>query len=284
MTDTGEQKYLDVIHGFRFRIALTYGMSISEILLELLYPLTIGLAINGLIASEGLISLLPFVANWLVHMSIGIIRRFYDTRLYTRIYAQVASNMIDRQRGSGAGTSAMAARVEMAQDAVDFFETELPITLHTAISLIGGIGMLCFYQWSIALTMVALLLPVIVMTSFYGQRVHKLNIRLNDRHERGVILIEKGKPKQITAHFKALAVWRIKLSDAEVKNWGVIELLALIAVVISLVQLTQIPNIQVGTVFAILSYVLQIRDAIDEVPILVQQTVRLFDVRKRLDK
>ena len=47
------------------RLAGTYTLSFGESVLELMYPFAIGLAINGLLDGQGVVSLAPLIAIWL---------------------------------------------------------------------------------------------------------------------------------------------------------------------------------------------------------------------------
>ena len=60
-----------VFRAERWRIALTYGVTLLENLFYLLYPWTIGLAIDGLLAGQGPWALVPLVAIWGAHIVVG---------------------------------------------------------------------------------------------------------------------------------------------------------------------------------------------------------------------
>ena len=273
----------DNVRPYRGRIGLTYCLTLAENVFGLLYPFAIGLAINELIAGEGWSSLVPFAGVWLAHIVTGALRQYYDTRLFSRIYGEVAGGMIVRQRTAGVTTGEVTARSTMAREAVDFFEIEIPTVITVAISLFGGIGMLFYYQFIAGLIMAVLLVPVAGLQFVYGRRMHAFNVRLNDRREREVDVIEDGRRGRVRAHFRALAKWRIMISDAQVRVWSSVELMSLVAVMIVTLQLTAEPGIQAGDVFALLSYVFSVLAAFDQAPIIVEQIARLIDIRRRVD-
>ena len=256
----------------------------AENALELLYPFAIGLAINALIAGEGWASLAPLAGIWLTHIVIGTARQLYDTRLFTRIYAEVAGGTIERQRATGVSAGEVAARAAMAREAVDVFETEVPAVATAAIGLFGGIGMLFVYDAVAGAVMAGLLVPVAVVYRVYGRRALALSVRLNDRHAREVDVVADGRRGRVRAHFRALACWRVWLSNAQVSAWSVAEILALGAVMLILLQVTAQPGVQAGDVFAALAYLLGVLGALDQAPIIVEQLARLVDIRRRVDR
>ena len=68
----------DSIRPFRWRIALTYVLTVVEDLLELSYPWATGLAINGLLAHDYRMAV-PVMVAWMLHTAVGGARQMYDT-------------------------------------------------------------------------------------------------------------------------------------------------------------------------------------------------------------
>jgi ABC-type multidrug transport system fused ATPase/permease subunit len=201
--------FSDTVKPFRGRIALTYSLALFENVFELLYPFTIGLAINGLISNQGWISVLPFVGIWTLHIISATGRQMYDTRLFAKIYASVAQAMILRQQEAGVSTSEIAARSVMTREAIDFFEFEIPELLTALITLLGGVGMLYFYDFGSGLAMSVLLVPIALLYIRFGRKSLRLSERLNNRHENEVSAIIDGRKPRVAHHFKALKYWRL---------------------------------------------------------------------------
>ncbi len=275
---------LVAVRPYHWRIALTYGLSFAENIFELLYPFAIGLAINGLVGGAGPVSLLPLAGIWLAHIATGVTRQMLDTRLFMRVYGEVAGGMILRQRAAGISTGEVAARTAMAREAIDFFEIELPAILTAVTSLVGSIAMLFLYDVTAGMIMAAVLVPVAAVNALYGRRALALSARLNDRHEREVPVIEHAGQGGVRAHFRALTKWRVMLSDALARSWSIAELFTLGAVMLVLLQITAIPGVQAGDVFAALAYVLTVLGALDQAPVIVQQSARLIDIRRRVEQ
>jgi hypothetical protein len=77
-------------------ILFTYGLTLLENLFELLYPLAIGFAIDGLLKGN-YVSLLPFLCTWFAHTITAIARHVYDTRIFTWIYSNLATTLVFEQ-------------------------------------------------------------------------------------------------------------------------------------------------------------------------------------------
>ena len=135
-----------VFRAERWPIAVTYAVTLVENLFALAYPFTIGLAIDGLLAKRGLESLWPLVTVWALHIVVGAMRQVYDTRVFARIHAELATDTVVRQRAAGYGTAEIAARSVMTRELVDFFEREVPTMATAVIGLVGSVAMLVLYD------------------------------------------------------------------------------------------------------------------------------------------
>jgi len=269
------------VRAMRFRIGFTYMLTLAEIVFELLYPWAIGLAINGLIGSD------PWALSWLAgvwaaHIVVGGARQAYDTRLFSKLSAAIATELSFTQRASGEMVSAVSARAVMVEEVRDFLEFEVPYLLTLVLGLFGGMAMIYLYDIPSGLIMTALLIPVTAIFVRLGKVSLRLHRVYNDQSERQVTAIERAKRSSLRTHFLRLANLRIRLSDREVVSWTGTEALALVATCLILLQLAAQPEISAGELFAALTYVLIVVDNIDEVPEGVQKLAQLIDIRDRL--
>jgi ABC-type proline/glycine betaine transport system permease subunit len=76
--------------------------------------------------------------------------------------------------------------------------------------------------------------------------------------------------------------WRIRLSDAESWTWAATELALMGALVWILVDFTQSPAFTAGAIYAVLAYVYDYLEGLNQVPTVVNSLARLKDVRQRL--
>jgi hypothetical protein len=273
-----------VLHAERWRIAVTYAITLVENLFALLYPFTIGLAIDGLLAKRGLWSLAPLVGIWALHIAVGAARQVYDTLVFSKVYADLATRTVVRQRAAGIGTAEIAARTGMTRELVDFFEREVPTMATAVIGLVGSLVMLLLYDVPSGLAVGAVLVPVFVVYRVFGRRAQALNRYLNDETEREVDLIAAGRLGPLASHFRRRGRLRVRLSNAEAASWSFVKLFSIVAVVLMLLRATSLPGIGAGDLYAMLAYVWRVLECLDQVPMLVQRLGRLVDIRGRLDR
>jgi len=74
----------------------------------------------------------------------------------------------------------------------------------------------------------------------------------------------------------------VRLSDTESWTWGVTELATIVALVLILVDFTQSPAFTAGAIYAVLAYIYDYLEGLNQVPTVVNSLARLRDVRSRL--
>jgi len=128
----------------------------------------------------------------------------------------------------------------------------------------------------------SVLLPMALINGWYWRKALRLNQGINNQIEREVDDIESGRPFRIRRHFFLLRRWRVMLSDAESWTWALTKLGTIAALVFILIDFTQSPKFSAGAIYAVLAYVYDYLEGLNQVPTLVNNLARLKDVRKRL--
>ena len=272
----------ETVRPFRWRIAFTYALTVVEDLLELSYPWATGLAINGLMAQDYRM-IVPVMVAWVLHTAIGCGRQMYDTRLYTQVYNTIVTDTVLRQRQSGIEPTKVAARSAMSREFVTFFEKDMPVVLSAMVSIIGSAAILFYYDLVIGAVAALLFLPVAILNRRYMRRSLMLNEGLNNQLEHEVQVIDAAQEGAVVRHFAEVRAWRVKLSDADALNWTAIEVLSILVFLLVLLRVTYMPNLDVGTIFAIFVYVWRLMEKLDMMPQIVQQLMRLKDIRRRIE-
>ena len=273
---------IDALRPFRWRISLTYALTVIEDLLELSYPWATGLAINGLLAHDYRM-IAPVMVAWLLHTAIGCGRQMYDTRLYTRVYNAIVVDTVLRQRQSGIESTKVAARSAMSREFVTFFEKDMPVLLNTLVTIVGSAAILFTYDLVMGALAVMLFIPVAIINRNYMKRSLALNVGLNNQLEHEVQVVEAAREDAVVRHFAEVRSWRVKLSDADAFNWTIIEGLSILVFLLVLLRVTYMPDANVGTIFAIFVYVWRLMEKLDLMPQIVQQLMRLKDIRRRIE-
>jgi ABC-type multidrug transport system fused ATPase/permease subunit len=220
---------------------------------------------------------------WVLHTAIGCGRQMYDTRLYTEVYNTIVIDTVLRQRQSGIEPTKVAARSAMSREFVTFFEKDMPVVLNTLVSIVGSAAILFYYDLVIGAIAALLFIPVAIINRRYMRRSLMLNEGLNNQLEQEVQVVEAAQEEAVARHFAGVRAWRVKLSDADAFNWTAIEGLSILVFLLVLLRVAYLPNADVGTIFAIFVYVWRLMEKLDMMPQIVQQLMRLKDIRRRIE-
>jgi ABC transporter transmembrane region len=273
----GRQIYLS-----RYRIALTYGLSVAASGFLFLYPLLTGWAIDGVLAGhyQGLTML---IGVWSFHLAMDYGRQRMDTITFSGIHARAATEMIEEQRAAGVETSTVSARSSMLLELTNFFAYQVPYILMFFISPVGAlITLWVFDQWSGAIASVYGAVSLLFNRWIFPVS-RDLHQALNDRTEHNVKVIEDTSTVGgVATHFSKLAQQAVRISNMEAGVDAVMEVGRIVLVLGFLWRLGQIGSVSAGEAYAMVSYVWRLADGVQSVPQIVQQIARLSDIRKRI--
>jgi ABC-type multidrug transport system fused ATPase/permease subunit len=247
----------------------------------LLRPFFLGLAIDGLIKNnyDHLISLL------LVHLGcviIGTYRHRYDTRTYSAIYTSLVTNFLSKRRGS---VSKLSAHSNLSREFVDFLEYDLVYVIEAVYNIAGSVILLMFYDPNVVGICLSILVPVSVVSYYYGKKMRRLTKMKNDELEKQVDIISEGNTLVIRRHYNKLREWQIRISDQEAWNFGFMELMVMAVMGISLLIVTNTSTAAIlpGALIAIYNYILKFANGLDTIPYMVQKLSSLGDLTKRIE-
>lgn len=267
----------------RYRLVLTYILFTLEMLGSLMRPFFLGMAVNDLIKGsyKGLILLTAVHLGWLL---IGMIRHRLDTRTYSAIYTSLVTKFLARRYGKE-DVSRLSAHSNLAREFVDFLEFDLVYVIEAIYSLLGSLILLFFYDTSVVLVCLGILLPVIGFSYLYGKRMRLLNQQKNDELEKQVNIISTGNSHLIRQHYDNLRKWQIRISDQEAWNFGIMEILVMLVIGLSLLLTNKAAGagMEAGSLIGIYSYIQRFVSGLDTIPYTVQRLSSLNDITRRIE-
>ena len=266
---------------FKWRVSFTLTLVVGETLLELLYPLFIGWAINDLLRDsfDGLIYLGVLGVTTTL---IGTARRFYDTRIYASMYQTIAPELVEKEQSRNSSTSTIAARTNLLNEFVEFFENSIPAVVTSLLGLVGVLVIICTLNLKVFFACLALISLVTLIYMITGKLNYKLNAAYNSELERRVDAIESTNPRVINSHFKSLMKWNIKLSDLETGNFFFIWIGIIVLFIYTPIAAIDSSTTNYGLIFSLLMYVFDFIEKVATLPLFVQQIIRLKEIANRL--
>lgn len=270
-----------IIKRYRFKISLTAFLVIAEALVYLLFPLFLGYAINGLIEKD-YTSLYHLIILGIVSLIIGSGRRFYDTRVYSSIYAELSPEMVEKEKQKGEEVSVITARANLLTELVEFLENSIPQIINNLVGLVGTLVIIFTLNKYVFFASLISFLITFIVYYLSGNYTFKLNKGFNNELERQVKVIEENSKPKIVQHFNQLARWNIRLSDLETLNFGIVWLVMIILLSFSVIQVVDSGPLLFGSIFAIIMYVFEYMNNVIYLPLYYQQLIRLKEISGRI--
>ena len=273
----------NLIIRFKWRISFTFTLVVLDALLNILYPLLIGLAINDLLEGK-YIGIMRLVGLGVLSLVVGSARRFYDTRVYSGIYCQISPEMVEKEYKKESSVSVISARSSLLTEFVKFLENSMPEVIGAVVSLIGIISILATLNLKVFLACIALLLLILAVYTISGKLNYRLNAKYNNQLERQVEALESRDIGFIKDYFRSLMKWNIKLSDLETVNFLVIWIGIIALFIYTPITVIESGILKYGLVFSVLMYVFEYIDKAVTFPLYIQQLIRLTEISKRLEE
>lgn len=270
-----------LFRGYRWQILATYLLFNLENLGRLAQPFLLGWAIKDLLAGR-LTGLFLLVAQHLVNLALGAGRQLYDTWMFTRIYAELATRLVIDQRRCGVDLSRLAARSALAREIVDFFERDVPFLFYTLYTVGGSLVMLALGDHRLLLPCLVFLTLAGLLTRSLASQTLKLNRGLNDQMEREVGILQHGSATRVANHYRQVRLWRMQLTRTQAGNFAGMGLLSLLLMAAVLFRSCRGAESDPGALFARLGYVVMLTTSLTTLPLWIQQFSRLRDICSRL--
>lgn len=266
---------------FKSKILFTWSLVLLEALVFLLYPLFIGDAVDGLINNDKT-GLLLFAGLGIVHLLFAGGRRFYDTRIYSKIYLQIAPELVEKEFGQNSEASKVSARTNMLTELIEFLENIFPEIVNSLIGLIGTMVLLLLINLNIFIATLISIAVTVIVYALSSKRTFRLNSSFNSELERHYDIIKKREMPGIFNHFKKLTFFNIKLSDLETINFSIIWAGFIGLIIYSIIAVVHTEQISYGEMLSTIMYVFNFVESMIMMPFFYQQYVRLQEITDRI--
>ncbi|WP_299556850.1 ABC transporter six-transmembrane domain-containing protein [Seonamhaeicola sp.] len=265
---------------FKWKFVFIFSLILIESIIELLIPLFIGFAIDDAIRNSyvGAIQLGGLGALIIL---IGGGRRFFDSRIYAKIYRKLGNATLSKIEQNQA--SVKTARLGMISEIVEFLENALPTLVSTIVGMIGVIIIIASLNTKVFVSALIATFFVFLIYFLTRKRTTYLNSAYNNEYEKQVDVISASNETLLAIHLKNMMRWNIKLSDLEVFNFSISWLVLMGFLVASIVFSVSTGNVEYGALFSLIIYVFQYIESVITLPVFYQNWLRLEEIKRRLE-
>lgn len=278
----------DIVRRHRLGIGLILFLVVVAKVAWVIEPTVFGRVIDAMIQTARtpaigfLWPLLIWVAVFLVNSGAGTLQRIFETRVYNRMFAEIAKKIAASTTNSNEPPTRVAARTELAREFVTFFQKRLPDIVEEVFDLAGTIVALSFYDWRLAIACLGITFPLAFIIRVYNRRVMSLEKELHDGRE-GVYETFAGKdPERVYQFYLGLSRLQERVGGWGAFNFGIIRFFLLGIFVVVLYISIDLDKFSTGKIYSVAAYIWAFVNSAEFLPDLMESRASIADISARL--
>jgi ABC-type multidrug transport system fused ATPase/permease subunit len=264
------------------KTSLTWLLVLMEGLLIVSIPIVIGWAVDDLMQASytGLVKLGILCYCML---AVGSLRRFYDTRVYSKIYETVSCELVENETKKKSSISKITARANLFDEFIQFLEESIPDIINQFVSLAGTLIIIFFISKKVFLACLLILGLTMLVYKFSESKIYSFSTESNDELEKQVEIFEKMKKTEIRSHFNKLAKLQIAMSDLDTKNFSLIWIGLSVVLIFTIYEVTSSGTSSFGQIVSAVMYVFNLVENLIMFPIYYMELIRLSEIAERFE-
>jgi ABC-type multidrug transport system fused ATPase/permease subunit len=280
---------LDLFKRFKKGIILAISLVVIENVAWVIEPSLFGKVIDSLndfrvgnIQTVNILIVGAWIGIFLLNSGVGALRRSLDQKIYLNMFTEIATDVAKSGVSKRQSVSTTAARAELSREFISFFQYRLPEILDQTISIVGAIIALIFFDIRIALACFAIILPLMLITRLYNNKVINFQKEFHDSREEAFEVFSTRDPQKVHEYYSAMAKPQQKIANWGAVNFGVMRLCLLIIFLIVLYISLDLDNFSTGNIYSIVAYLWTFVTSSEYLPELLESWTSLKDISRRL--
>jgi ABC-type multidrug transport system fused ATPase/permease subunit len=227
--------------------------------------------------------LLIWIIVYLINVIGGSLHRLYTGGIYSRLYAEVATRVIDDSKARGDTYSKMLVRAELVKEYIDFFRERLPMALWQLSASLGAVIALFFYDFRIGLVCLAVIGPVAYINNLNRKKVSILQKDVHDNQEELFKLIENRETNGVNQFYKNMIIPKTRIARWNSFSYTTVKVLLVIIFIVVLFICVDVDNFTTGKIYSVVAYLWTFIGQTDYLPDLMESLGSIKDLNTRFE-
>lgn len=277
-----------IITKYRYSIAILLLFVLIENIAWIIEPTFFGRLLDALInhfydhEKVNFISpLFIWIFVYLINVLGGSLHRLFNGGTYSKMYADVATNVIDESKSRGDQFSKMLVRAELVKEYIVFFKERMPEMLWQLSASAGAIIALFFYDYRIGLVCLAVIGPVAYINNLNRKNVTHLQKDIHDNQEELYKLIENKDTSRIHNFYYNMVSPRTSIARWNAFTFSTVKVLLVIIFMVVLFICVDLDNFSTGKIYSIIAYLWTFIGQTDYLPDLMESLGSIKDLNMR---
>ncbi len=283
---------IEVVKRYKKGFTLIAVLIIVENVAWILEPSIFGTVIDSLIEKAGskvtgfslshTMPLFIWVLVYVVNSSSGILRRFFEPRVFRKMYVEIITGLVIHAKKQNIDISKTAGHAQLAEEYITFFQYRLPEAAEQIISITGAIIALSMYDYRIFLTCVLVGIPLAIAAKIYNSKVSLLQKELHDNFEFAYDTLANREIPEVQKFYYGMAGLQQKIAGWGAFNFGFMRFILLLVFVSVLYIAIDMNDFTTGSIYSIVAYLWTFLTSIEYVPDLMEHWLSLKDISGRI--
>jgi hypothetical protein len=277
-------------------IAVKYKYSILLILLFVLIenisfiiePTFFGKLLDALIdhfydheKAEYIFPLVIWIIVYMINVIGGTLHRLFNGIIYSKMYANVATEVVLDSKCRDDQFSKMLVRAELVKEYITFFKERLPEVMWQLSATAGAIIALFFYDYRIALVCVTVVIPIAIINNLNRKNVVRLQKDIHDNQEELFNLMESRDSTNITMFYKNTISPKTKIARWNAFSYSSVKILLIVIFIAVLFICVDVDKFTTGRIYSIVAYLWTFIASTDYLPELMESLASVKDLNIR---
>lgn len=211
----------------------------------------------------------------------GTLHRLFSGGLYSKMYAELATQVVAESQSRGDLHSKMLVRTELVKEYITFFKERIPEMFWQFSASAGAIIAVFFYDYRIGLVCLAVIVPIAYINNYTRKKVTVLQKDLHDCQEELYRLIENRDTSKLRGYYESMIGPRKRISQLNSVSYSTVKILLVIIFVVVLFICVDLDNFSTGKIYSIVAYLWTFIGQTEYLPELMESigSVRELDLR-----
>ena len=277
-----------IILKYKFPIALILFFVLVENVSFIIEPTFFGKLLDSLIdhfydheKAEYIFPLLIWIIIYLINVVGGTFHRFFNGSIYSKMYANIATEFVLESECREDQFSKMLVRAELVKEYIAFFKERLPEVMWQLSATAGAIIAIFFYDYRIALVCLTVIIPIAFINNLNREKVTLLQKDIHDNQEELFHLIESRDATKITSFYQNTISPKTRIAKWNAFSYGTVKVLLIIIFVGVLFICVDVDKFTTGRIYAIVAYLWTFIASTDYLPELMESLASVRDLNAR---
>jgi ABC-type multidrug transport system fused ATPase/permease subunit len=280
-------------------IAIKYKYSIAFVLLFVLIenvsfiiePTFFGKLLDSLIdhfydheKADYVYPLVIWILVYLLNVGGGTVHRLLNGSIYSKMYADIATDVVIDSKARGDQFSKMLVRAELVKEYIVFFKERLPEVMWQLSATAGAIIALFFYDYRIALVCLAVTIPIAYINNLNRKNVTRLQKDIHDNQEELFNLIESRDTSKISQFYQNTVAPKTRIARWNAFGYSSGKVLLVVIFIGVLFICVDVDKFSTGKIYSIVAYLWTFIASTDYLPELMESMASVKDLNTRFSK